>query len=96
MRSFWSNFAHMIRALAFEGALIANELLDFHGALRLQAKVSQTQTGVKRWLLKLPIKHQKFFPPTRKRSSPARPRSLLAIRYCNRLWIACWRMRTVD
>jgi hypothetical protein len=27
-------------------------LLDFHGALRLQAKVSQTMTGWKRWALK--------------------------------------------
>jgi hypothetical protein len=28
------------------------DVLDFHGALRLQAKVSQTQTGWKRWVLK--------------------------------------------
>ena len=28
------------------------DVLDFHGALRLQAKVSQTQTGWKHWLLK--------------------------------------------
>lgn len=26
--------------------------LDFHGALKLQAKMSQTQTGIKRWILK--------------------------------------------
>lgn len=31
---------------------IGKEIMDFHGALRLDAKVSQTQTGVKRWLLK--------------------------------------------
>jgi hypothetical protein len=29
-----------------------DDLLDFHGALRLQAKVSQTQTGWKHWVLK--------------------------------------------
>jgi len=29
-----------------------NEELDFHGALKLQAKVSQTMSGWKRWLLK--------------------------------------------
>ena len=28
------------------------DVLDFHGALRLQAKVSQTMTGWKRWALK--------------------------------------------
>jgi len=28
------------------------DILDFHGALKLQAKVSQTQTGWKRWALK--------------------------------------------
>ena len=31
---------------------IDEEALDFHGSLRLDAKVSQTQTGVKRWFLK--------------------------------------------
>ncbi|MEP7355146.1 MAG: AsmA-like C-terminal region-containing protein, partial [Acidobacteriota bacterium] len=31
---------------------MAEEALDFHGSLRMIAKVSQTQTGVKRWLLK--------------------------------------------
>jgi hypothetical protein len=31
---------------------LAGDTLDFHGALRLQAKVSQTQTGWKRWALK--------------------------------------------
>ncbi|MEO8372793.1 MAG: hypothetical protein ABI806_26650 [Candidatus Solibacter sp.] len=29
-----------------------DDVLDFHGALRLQAKVSQTQTGWKHWVLK--------------------------------------------
>jgi hypothetical protein len=29
-----------------------NEVVDFHGDLRLQAKLSQTQTGWKRWALK--------------------------------------------
>jgi hypothetical protein len=29
-----------------------NDALDFHGALKLQAKVSQTMTGWKRWVLK--------------------------------------------
>jgi hypothetical protein len=29
-----------------------NEVIDFHGDLRLQAKLSQTQTGWKRWVLK--------------------------------------------
>jgi len=28
------------------------DVLDFHGALKLQAKVSQTMTGWKHWLLK--------------------------------------------
>ena len=28
------------------------DTLDFHGALKLQAKVSQTQSGWKRWVLK--------------------------------------------
>src|SRR5262249_54453178 len=28
------------------------DALDFHGAIKLQAKVSQTQTGWKRWVLK--------------------------------------------
>jgi hypothetical protein len=28
------------------------DTLDFHGTLRLQAKVSQTMTGWKRWVLK--------------------------------------------
>jgi hypothetical protein len=28
------------------------DVLDFHGDLKLHAKVSQTQTGWKRWLLK--------------------------------------------
>jgi len=31
---------------------IAQDALDFHGHLKLTAKVSQTMTGVKRWLLK--------------------------------------------
>ena len=31
---------------------LAADNLDFHGALKLQAKVSQTQTGWKRWALK--------------------------------------------
>lgn len=31
---------------------IESEVLDFHGDLRLQAKLSQTQTGWKRWALK--------------------------------------------
>ncbi len=31
---------------------LENEVLDFHGDLRLQAKLSQTQTGWKRWALK--------------------------------------------
>ena len=29
-----------------------NDALDFHGALKLQAKVSQTMSGWKRWVLK--------------------------------------------
>ena len=50
------------RSLAFEvpGAAVsvagnynmANDMLDFHGALKLDAKLSQTMTGWKRWLLK--------------------------------------------
>ena len=50
------------RSLAFEvtGAAVsvagnynlANDTLDFHGALKLDAKISQTVTGWKRWLLK--------------------------------------------
>ncbi len=50
------------RSLAFEvpGAAVsvagtyslANNTLDFHGALKLNAKISQTVTGWKRWLLK--------------------------------------------
>jgi len=50
------------RSLAFEvpGAAVsvagsydlAADTLDFHGALKLQAKISQTVTGWKRWLLK--------------------------------------------
>lgn len=50
------------RTLAFEvpGAAVsvagnynmANDMLDFHGALKLDAKISQTVTGWKRWLLK--------------------------------------------
>jgi hypothetical protein len=50
------------RSLAFEvpGAAVsvagnynlAHETLDFHGALKLDAKISQTMTGWKRWLLK--------------------------------------------
>jgi hypothetical protein len=50
------------RSLAFEvpGAAVsvagnynmANDMLDFRGALKLDAKVSQTMTGWKRWLLK--------------------------------------------
>ena len=50
------------RSLAFEvpGAAVsvagnynlANDMLDFHGALKLDAKMSQTMTGWKRWLLK--------------------------------------------
>jgi hypothetical protein len=50
------------RSLAFEvpGAAVsvagdynlANDSLDFHGALKLNAKLSQTMTGWKRWLLK--------------------------------------------
>ncbi len=31
---------------------IAHDMLDFHGALKLNAKLSQTVTGWKRWLLK--------------------------------------------
>ncbi len=31
---------------------MANDTLDFHGALKLDAKISQTVTGWKRWLLK--------------------------------------------
>ena len=31
---------------------LGQDVLDFHGTLRLQAKVSQTMTGWKRWLLK--------------------------------------------
>jgi AsmA-like C-terminal region len=31
---------------------LADEMLDFHGALSLDAKISQTMTGWKRWLLK--------------------------------------------
>ena len=50
------------RSLAFEvpGAAVSvagnydlgNDTLDFHGALKLDAKISQTVTGWKRWLLK--------------------------------------------
>jgi hypothetical protein len=50
------------RSLAFEvpGADIsvagnydlANDMLDFHGAVKLDAKLSETMTGWKRWLLK--------------------------------------------
>ena len=50
------------RSLAFEvpGAAVsvmgtydmADDMLDFHGALKLDAKISQTVTGWKRWLLK--------------------------------------------
>lgn len=50
------------RSLAFEvpGAAVsisgnynlAHDTLDFHGALKLHAKLSQTMTGWKRWLLK--------------------------------------------
>ncbi len=50
------------RALAFEvpGAAVStagnydlqHDVLDFHGALKLNAKLSQTVTGWKRWLLK--------------------------------------------
>jgi hypothetical protein len=50
------------RALGFEvpGAAVsvagnynmANDMLDFHGALKLDARISQTVTGWKRWLLK--------------------------------------------
>jgi hypothetical protein len=50
------------RSLAFEvpGAAVsiagnydlANDMLDFHGALKLHAKLSQTMSGWKRWLLK--------------------------------------------
>lgn len=50
------------RSLAFEvpGAAVsvagnydlANDSLDFHGALKLDAKLSQTMSGWKRWLLK--------------------------------------------
>ena len=31
---------------------LAQDALDFHGTLKLQAKVSQTMTGWKRWVLK--------------------------------------------
>jgi hypothetical protein len=31
---------------------MAADMLDFHGALKLDAKLSQTMTGWKRWLLK--------------------------------------------
>ena len=50
------------RSLAFEvpGAAVsvagnynlADDMLDFHGALKLDAKLSQTMTGWKRWVLK--------------------------------------------
>ncbi len=50
------------RSLAFEvpGAAVsiagnynlANDMLDFHGALKLHAKLSQTMSGWKRWVLK--------------------------------------------
>ncbi len=50
------------RSLAFEvpGAAVsiagnynlAQDILDFHGALKLHARLSQTQTGWKRWVLK--------------------------------------------
>jgi autotransporter translocation and assembly factor TamB len=50
------------RSLAFEvpGAAVsvagnynlASDMLDFHGALKLDAKLSQTMTGWKRWVLK--------------------------------------------
>jgi hypothetical protein len=56
------NQVMMFRSLAFEvpGAAVsvagnydlAKDLLDFHGALKLDAKLSQTMTGWKRWLLK--------------------------------------------
>lgn len=39
--------------LKLEGSYnLDDEVLDFHGDLRLQAKLSQTQTGWKRWALK--------------------------------------------
>jgi hypothetical protein len=31
---------------------LAHDTLDFHGALKLQAKLSDTMTGWKRWVLK--------------------------------------------
>ena len=31
---------------------LGSDALDFHGTLRLEAKVSETMTGWKRWLLK--------------------------------------------
>ena len=31
---------------------LADDVMDFHGSLALQAKVSQTMTGWKRWVLK--------------------------------------------
>ena len=56
------NQVMMFRSLAFEvpGAAVsvagnynlANDMLDFHGALKLDAKLSQTMTGWKRWVLK--------------------------------------------
>ena len=39
--------------LALNGTYnLDNEVIDFHGDLRLQAKLSQTQSGWKRWVLK--------------------------------------------
>ncbi|MGP0076476.1 MAG: hypothetical protein ACLPWF_31565 [Bryobacteraceae bacterium] len=56
------NEVMMFRSLAFEvpGAAVsvagnynlAKDTLDFHGALKLDAKLSQTMTGWKRWVLK--------------------------------------------
>lgn len=56
------NQVMMFRSLAFEvpGAAVsvsgnynlANDMLDFHGALKLNAKLSETMSGWKRWVLK--------------------------------------------
>lgn len=48
-----ANFAIPGASFAFDGTYaIANEALDFHGILRMSAKLSQTMTGFKSFLLK--------------------------------------------
>ena len=43
----------LFRSLKLDGTYnLASEQLDFHGDLRLQARLSQTQSGWKRWALK--------------------------------------------